>query len=111
MAEILGLFSQGILTTAYQTIYTVPAGETFIPKTISFCNIGSDIGSVSINFVAGGEVAAEKNYIVKDRTVVPPDTGFLNSDMFLQSGFTIQAKCNTNNLINYQVSGVKITNG
>jgi len=110
--SVMGTFYQGILTVAAQTLYTVAPGETFIPKTISLCNFGgngTNAAKVTLNFVANGDIIANKNFILKDKMIAPPEVLFVNSDMYLQSGYTIQASADQENLINCQISGVKLT--
>jgi hypothetical protein len=109
MAEVLGTFAQVELTNVYQTLYTVPSGETFVPKTIMFCNYSTSPVNVTVNFVANGETIANKNYVVKDKLLIPPETFFVNPDMYLQVGFTIQAKASVGGTCNCQLSGVKMT--
>lgn len=107
--EVLGTFAQVVLTTDYQTLYTVSSGETFVPKTLLFCNFTSTPTKVTVNFVANGDVIASKNYVVKDRLLITSESFFINPDMYLQVGFTIQAKADVTNTVNCQLSGVKMT--
>lgn len=107
--EVLGTFAQVELTNVYQTIYTVSAGETFIPKTILFCNFTTTPTKVTLNFVANGETISNKNYVVKDKLLITSESFFVNPDVYLQEGFTIQTKADISGTCNCQLSGVKMT--
>lgn len=110
MAEVLGTFDQRVLDGTLQTVYTVAAAHTFVPKTISLTNISTTaIPTVSIWFVAGGAAAGDNNVVVKDKAIITTETVFLNTDMYLQAGFTIRVQASEGGVLNCQVSGVDIS--
>lgn len=110
MAEVLGTFDQRVLDGTLETVYTVAAGHTFVAKTIALCNVSTTtIPTVSIYFVASGGTAGDTNVVVKDKAIITTETIFLNTDMYLQAGFTIQAQASAASVLNCQVSGVDMS--
>lgn len=110
MAESLGTFAQVVLDGTVQTVYTVASSHTFVPKTISLTNVSTTaIPTVSIWFVAGGGSLGDSNIIVKDKAIITTETVFLNTDMYLQTGFTIQVQASAGSVLNCQVSGVDMS--
>ena len=110
MPEVLGTFDQRVLDGTLQTVYTVFSAHTFVPKTIALTNIStSAIPTVSIYFVASGDTSGNKNVVVKDKAVITTETIFINTDMYLQAGFTIQVQASAASILNCQVSGVDMS--
>ena len=107
MAESLGIYAQTLLDGTNQTIYTVPATHTFIPKTVSITNLTtSSFPTVSIWFVKSGETPVNKNLIVLNQLINPGETVFVNPDMYLQEGYFIVVKSSDATSLNCQLSGV-----
>ncbi|MDR3563308.1 MAG: hypothetical protein P4N59_18000 [Negativicutes bacterium] len=108
--QVLGLFDQRVLDGSLQTVYTVAAGHTFVPKTIALTNVSSSvIPTVNLYFVASGDAAANKNIVVSQKAVITTETIFLNTDMYLQAGFAIQVQASVAGVLNCQVSGVDMS--
>lgn len=111
MAQILGVQDQRLLTSAEEVIYTVPANSTYIPKTIALCNVSiNTIPVISIWFLPEGISAVEDKYkIVNSKAIVNQETVFINTDIYLQAGYSIVIQTSKDNVISSILSGVVIS--
>ena len=106
MAESLGIFDQRLLDGTVETIYTVPADHTFVPKTISVTNYSAASATVTIWLVAPTDSNTDKNMILKEKNVFVSETIFLNTDIYLQAGYKIMVQASAASALNFQLSGV-----
>lgn len=109
MAETLAMFDQRVLDGTVETCYTVPSNHTFVVKTIAVTNYSTSTANISIWFVAGADNNGNKNIIVKAKSIIPGETIFINSDMYLQAGYKIMAQASVASSINFQLSGVDMS--
>lgn len=108
MAEALGIFDQRVLDGTAETIYTVPINHTFVPKTISITNIHTT-NSATVTIYFADISADNKNMVLNKKSVIPGETVFLNTDIYLQAGYKIIVQASASATLNCQLSGVDMS--
>ena len=99
-------------TTAFATIYTVPAGTTCIVKEMICCNTDTSARQLGINFIPSGGSAGVTNTVraySSSTTIAAGDTETWNMDTALTTGDFIQIKADANSVVSFRVSVGQIT--
>jgi hypothetical protein len=98
------------VSTATETLYTVPASTVSIVKDIQMCNTGNVTNWVSIWLVPNGASATDENILIYEFDISRNDfahwTGFQTLDT---AGDTIQAQAERLDQITLSISGAEIT--
>lgn len=106
---MLGILDQRVLTDSNQTLYTVVAPNTLIPKTLIIANLqkSSAVPTIDIYLVASGDTPSDKNHMIVARPISKPETIFFDTDgIYLQAGFSIVVKASIAGCLSCQLSGV-----
>lgn len=111
MAQTMGIQVQRMCPTTIQSVYTVPSGNTYIPKTILFKRIdfGANTNSeyIKLYFVPPGGTYSNEN-LVEEIYIDPLARCYVDCGMFLQEGYQIYVVAQIG-IVNVQISGVLIS--
>lgn len=93
---------KGTLSDANATLYTAPAGTKTIVKSLSLCNTGGVVVTVTLK-LAGVEIFAGHSLAANSSLNIQ------NLDQILETGELIEANAGAAGAVKYYLSGKEIT--
>ncbi len=99
------------LTNAVATYYTVPAGAVTTITQASLVNSDVANRTVSVYVVPAAGTAGVSNIRIKSKVLVPNETWvpFAVIGKKMAAGSTVQAICDANSVVSFDLSGTEVT--
>lgn len=97
------------LSSSFQILYTVPSLTTFTIGMVHIFNSDAVNRGIYLCFVPSGGTAQQSNGVLWNFTISPQDTVELLKGAIIPAGYTIQARSDTNSVVNIFISGIEST--
>jgi hypothetical protein len=95
--------------TSFSTVYTVPAGTTFVAGLVQIVNTTNTATTIRLCVVPSGSSAAQGNAILWDMPIAAYDILHIGKGMILPAGGTLQVCGGVANALNIKADGIEVS--